>query len=176
MSDEKPSDTKPAKEDNTASTRASSLQVDERALEKLIDSVPPAKREEFQHTFQQILMAFVERSSGPNINPETAKILAASADKESDHRFEFLVQKQKDEADESKRGYEFEVMRHKDRVKIFWPILITVLVVTVGCLAVGIYLAATGHNQLGTGIITGTSFAVAGYLAGVGTSGFFREE
>ncbi|HEX8746731.1 MAG TPA: hypothetical protein VF717_05985 [Pyrinomonadaceae bacterium] len=144
-------------------------------LEAVIRDLPEPKQEQLRTTLRETFMAFVERSAGPRIDAETARILASSADKDNENRFKYLSQKQKDAADASLREHELEKIKHQDRVKIFWPILITVLVATVGCLAVGIYLAATGREMLGTGLITGTAFAVAGYLAGVGTSDFFKE-
>lgn len=148
-------------------------EVVEQRLEEVVRDLPEQKQREVKTTIHEF-MALVERGVGPRIDPETAKILTASADKDNEFRFKYLTQKQKDTANQAERDHTLETTRHNDRVKMFWPILITVLITTVGCLAVGIYLAATGHDILGTGLITGTAFAVAGYLAGCGTSNFFK--
>lgn len=143
-------------------------------LEQIIEAVPAPQREQFRNNVQEF-MGFVERS-GPRVDPEVARILAASNDKDNDNKFKYLTQKQQLAAEESKRGHELEVIRHKDRVKFFWPILITTLILVAGCLVVGIYLAATGRDVLGSSLITGTAFAVAGYLAGIGTADFFKNK
>jgi hypothetical protein len=146
----------------------------EQKLNEALEGLPEPNREMVRETVHEMFMAIVQRGAAPSIDAETAKILADSADKEHEYRFKFRSQQQKDTADESLRDHEFAKIKHRDRVRIFVPILITVLICIVGCLAVGIYLAATGQELLGTGLITGTSFAVAGYLSGVGTAGFFK--
>jgi hypothetical protein len=149
--------------------------VVEQKLEEVVRDLPESKQREVKTTIHEF-MALVERGVGPRIDAETAKILTASADKDNEFRFKYLSQKQKDTAEQIAREHELETTKHRDRVRIFWPILITVLPTTVGCLVVGIYLAATGHDILGTGLITGTAFAVAGYLAGCGTANFFKTD
>ncbi|HEY6803410.1 MAG TPA: hypothetical protein VI306_07515 [Pyrinomonadaceae bacterium] len=149
--------------------------VVEQKLNEALEGLPEPNRERVRESVHEMFMAIVQRGTAPTIDADTAKILAASADKEHEYRFKFRTQQQKDSAEESAREHEFERIRHKDRLKIFVPILITVLIAVVGCLTVGIYLAATGQELLGTGLITGTSFAVAGYLSGVGTAGFFKD-
>ncbi|SRR6266508_2862543 len=175
MSDDKPS----SSDSNSAPAEPTSLtptvpEVVEKMAE-VVSDLPEPKQREVKTTMQEF-MAFVERGVGPRIDAETARILTASADKDNEFRFKYLTQKQKDTADKNEREHELERIKHRDRVKIFWPILITVLITVIGCLAVGIYLAANGRELLGTGLITGTSFAVAGYLSGVGTSGFFKSD
>jgi len=101
---------------------------------------------------------------------------AYSNDKDNENKFKYLTQKQQHAAEESKREHDLEVTKHKDRVKFFWPILIITLIVVVGCLFVGIYLSAMGRDVLGASILTGTAFAIAGYLAGIGTADFFKSK
>jgi hypothetical protein len=157
---------------------SSALSVPESAVEaklqEIIEAVPAPQREEVRHTFQEF-MGYVERS-GPRVDPEVARILAASNDKDNENKFKYLAQKQQLAAEENEREHKLEVMRHQDRVRFFWPILISTLVVVIGCLSIGIYLAATGHDILGASLITGTAFAIAGYLAGIGTADFFKSE
>lgn len=147
--------------------------VVEQRLNEALKDLPPPKQEMVRESVHEMFMAIVQRGAAPTIDAETAKILADSSDKEHEYRFKFRTQVQKDTADQNLREHEFDKIKHTDKVKLFKPILITVLVTVVGCLGIGIYLAATGQELLGTGLITGTAFAVAGYLAGVGTSGFF---
>ena len=150
--------------------------VIEQKLNEALKDLPQPKQELFRESVHELFMGIVQRGSIPTIDAETAKILADSADKEHEYRFKFRTQVQKDSAEESLREHEFERIKYESRVKLFVPILATVLITVVGCLVVGIYLASNGRELLGTGLITGTAFAVAGYLAGVGTSGFFKNE
>ncbi len=102
------------------------------------------------------------------------KIAAATVDKDNDNKFKYLTQKQSDEAAKSLRDDIFRETRHKAQIKLFWPVLITVLLAIVGCIAIGIYLAVNGYETLGIGLITGAAFSVLGYLAGAGTADIFK--
>lgn len=168
----------PSEDSSSKGGESSALSVPESQveakLEEIIEAVPAPRRDEFRHSVREF-MGFVE-SAGPKIDPEVARILAASNDKDNENKFKYLTQKQQHTAEASKREHDLEVTRHEDRVKFFWPILITTLIVIVGCLFVGIYLSATGRDVLGASILTGTAFAIAGYLAGIGTADFFKSK
>lgn len=155
-----------------ANTTPAPEKDEEEKLEAIIDKLPP---EQVQHTLREFIFGIIERSgSTPKVDPEVFKIAAATVEKDNENKFKYLTQKQADEAAKSIRDDEFRGVQHRDHVKLFWPILIFVLVVVLGCIASGIYLAVNGHDNLGTGLITGASFMVAGYLAGAGTSDVFK--
>jgi len=163
-------------EDRPSDERDSRLPVPQERLDAVISDLPQPKQQEIRHTVQEVFMALVERSSGPRIDPEVAKIIVASTDKDNEFKFQYLCQKQKDEADENRRMHEMATIQHKDRKQMLWPILITVLVVVLGSIASGIYLAATGHEVLGASLLTGILSAVFAYLAGLGTANFFKND
>jgi hypothetical protein len=145
---------------------------EEEQLEAIIDKLPP---DQVQHTLREVIFGIIERgSAGPKIDPEVMRIAAATVEKDNENKFKYLTQKQSDEAAKSIRDDEFRTVRHGDQIKLFWPILITVLVAIVGCIVAGIYLAVNGHEPLGIGLITGAAFSVLGYLAGAGTSDIFK--
>ena len=149
----------------------------ERQLEPVIKDLPPEKQQAIRHTFeQQFMAAFVERSTGPRIDAETARIIASTIEKDNENKFQYLTQKEKDAAEASRQEQSYRELLHKDRVKLLWPIVLTVLLVVVGCVAVGIYLAANGHEILGASILTGIFAAIFGYLGGLGTAHFFQDK
>ncbi|HYG10005.1 MAG TPA: hypothetical protein VD835_08675 [Pyrinomonadaceae bacterium] len=146
----------------------------EAKLEEIIEAVPAPRRDEFRHSVREF-MGFVE-SSGPKIDPEVARILAASNDKDNENKFKYLTQKQELEAEESKREHQFKIARHSSLVKMLWPVLIAVIVLVLGCIGAGIYLAATGHETLGFSILSATITALFAYLGGLGTPYLFKDK
>jgi hypothetical protein len=146
-------------------------------LETAIKDLPEPKQNEIRQSIQETFMGFIERSSaGPKMDPETAKILVASADRDNDHKFQFLSQKQGDSARQNEREHNLEVQRHIDRMKLARPILYVSLALIAGCTVSGIYLSATGHDALGASILSGIFGAVFGYLGGLGTANFFKNK
>jgi hypothetical protein len=163
---------KPTEDPQSSESLSAPAKKDEEKLEAIIDKLPP---EQAQHTLREFIFGIIERSgSTPKIDPEVFKIAAATVEKDNDNKFKYLTQKQSDEAAKSVRDDAFRDVQHRDHVKLLWPILIVVLIVVVGCIASGIWLAVHGYQSLGTGLITGAAFAVAGYLAGAGTSDIFK--
>jgi hypothetical protein len=144
----------------------------EAKLEEIIEAVPAPKREGVRHSLQEFF-GYIERSS-PRIDPEVAKILAESNDRDNDNKFKYLTRKQELEAEESKREHELAVKRHDSTIKLLWPILIAVIILVLGCVGAGIYLAATGHETLGFSILSAIVTAVFAYLGGLGTPYLFR--
>jgi hypothetical protein len=150
----------------------------EKQLEDVIRDLPEPKRVEVRNTFLQVFMAFAQRGGtvGPTIDPETAKILTDSADKEHEYRYKFLTQKQKDEAEESKRDDTFRTLKFSSRYKIVRPCSLAGLVVIPVCLFLGIYLAATGHETLGSSILTGVTTSFLSFIAGLSTGNLIRDK
>lgn len=159
--------------DSPASSLAPVAPVEQK-LEAFVKDLPESKQEEFKHTIHEFFAMFMERSSGPRIDPETAKILAASADKDNDLRFQYLSQKQKDVADQKEREHKLEERRLTSLVKFMWPILIAVIIVAVGGIGTGIYLAATGHEMLGSNILTAILTALFAFIGGMGAPRIFK--
>jgi hypothetical protein len=145
-------------------------------IEEIIDAVPEEKKEPIRHLIRETLVGLVERSSGPQISPEVAKILAASADKESDHKFEFLIEKQRNEEAKDVRNHDFRIRQHDDRVKILRPAFYFALFILASCTAVGILLCYVGNDVLGASLITAVWAGALGFLAGFGTSDFFKDK
>ena len=175
-SDEKKSPTEEDKRELPAST---GTPVEEfKKVEKVIEDLPlpQPKKAEIRHTFQEMFMTFVERSGGPRIDPETAKILAETVDKDNEHKFQFLMQKQKDEAAQTEREHKLEVNRHEDRVKFLWLILIPSLLLIILGLFAGVYLCANNHEVLGASILTAIITGIFAFLAGLGTVNFFKSK
>lgn len=172
MPDSPDSDPPPDKDPDEREKADTPAKRQEEALEAIIDKLPP---EEVQHTLRELFVGIIERGgSGPRIDPEVMRIAAATVEKDNENKFKYLTQKQSDEAAKSIRDDQFRDKRHESQIKLFWPVLITVLIVTVGCIVAGIYLAVNGHEPLGIGLITGAAFSVLGYLAGAGTADIFK--
>jgi hypothetical protein len=176
-SDDSPDKTPSSPSDSVS---ASSLPQSEQKLDAVLAKVPEPQRELIKHTIHEVFRdsftAIIQGASGPRIESETAKIITESLDKDNANKFQYLTQKQKDEADDSKRRHEFAILRHTDRKKMIWPCLMTVLIVAVGCIVAGIWLAATGHEMLGSNLLTGIITALLAFLGGLGTARFFEEE
>lgn len=166
-------------QDSSANEESSALSniPQAEAIEEIIEAIPtPEKREQARHIFEETFVGLIERSASNQINPEVARILADSADRDNDNKFKFLSQKQQDTAAAQQRKDELTAQKHKDRVSLIRPIIIFVFVMVILCLSVGIYLSVTGKETLGASLITGVLTAVLSYLAGVGTSDFFKDK
>lgn len=125
----------------------------------------------------------MERSATPQITPEVARILIESQDKDNKHKFEFLTQKQKDEAEAEKRAddlrekrHDFNCTKHNDRFSLIKPVIWIVLLLVVGLTIAGVWLLAIGKEAIGSALLSGLWGAVFGYLAGFGTSNFFKDD
>ena len=147
----------------------------EAKLQPIIEDLPQEKQQQIRHTLEDTFMGFVANLGGPKIDPETARILAESQDKEGERRFQYLQTKQQNLAKEKERAHELAQERHRHTYRLMWPIVIVALLIVVGCVASGILLAATGHEILGASILTGIFAALLGYLGGLGTAKFFKK-
>ena len=147
----------------------------EAKLEQIIEAVPADKKESVRHTFQEFF-ALIERSSSPHLSPEVARIMVESADRDNENKFKFLTQKQQDDAELEKEELGFRKQKHKDRFSLVKPIIYFVLAFVAILTGLGIYLCVIGKEVLGASLLTGIFSAIFGYLAGVGTSDFFKDE
>lgn len=166
------------KSDPPTSAASLALSDVEKQLEAVIRDLPEPKRDEVRNTFLQVFMAFVQRggAAGPTIDAETAKILTDSADKEHEYRYKYLSQKQLDEAESSKRDDTFRTLKFHSRYKIVRPCALAALIVIPLCLFLGIYLAATGHETLGSSILTGVTTSFLSFIAGLSTGNLIKDK
>jgi uncharacterized membrane protein len=151
----------------------------ESKIEEIIDAIPEEKREQARHIFREFRETFVgliDRSPSSKLSPEIATILANSADKDNEFRFKYLTQKQTNEADQIEREHTFRCKKHEDRVSIVKPIVWALLLLVIGCTIAGIWLCVKGYETIGAAILSGAWCAVFGYMAGFGTSNFFKDE
>lgn len=176
QSPEPPQPDKPSESNggSSASSLAPVVPQVEQKLEAFAKDLPENKQEEFKHTIHEVFAMFMERSGGPRIDSETAKILAASADKDNDLRFRYLSQKQKDTADQKERDQKLEERRLTYLVRFIWPILIAVLIVAIGGISAGIYFASTGREMLGSNLLTGFITAILAFIGGMGCPRIFK--
>lgn len=143
-------------------------------FEEFIEAIPEPQRQEARSLIQKEFHSHIERSGISTINPEVAKILVESQDKDNEHKFQFLTQKQKDDADEALRRDTFKEKKHDNHFSLIKPIIFVVLFVVVGSTAIGLYFCYVGKEALGAALLAGIWGAVFGYLAGFGTSNFFK--
>jgi hypothetical protein len=144
----------------------------EAIIEKGVERIPP---DQFPTFFRDTLIAFIERGAGPKIDPESFKIAAATVEKDNDNRLTYLMRKLELEDEKHKRDHTLETARQNSTVKMLWPILLAVIILVIGCVTSGIYLAATGKETLGFSILSGTVAALFSYLGGLGTPRFWKD-
>lgn len=142
----------------------------EAILEKGVEKIPP---DQFPNLFRDTLIAFIERGTGPRIDPETLKIAAATLEKDNENKFQYLVKKLETDAKTKNDDREFDKEKFRSTTKLLWPIVLAVIVVILGLIASGIYLAATGRETLGFSILSATLAALFSYLGGLGTPRFW---
>lgn len=145
----------------------------EASLEPIIRDIPEPKKSEIVRVFEQNTMAVFRSVGGPPIDPETAKILAETTQRDNDNKFKYLSQKQADTAAREERQHHLATAQHKDLVK---PIVWAVVLTTVASVAAGIAFIAFGKEAVGSSILTGIFGALLGYLGGLGTAGHFQRK
>ena len=142
----------------------------EAILEKGVEKIPP---EQFPNLFRDTLIAFIERGTGPRIDPETLKIAAATLEKDNENKFQYLVKKLETDANTKNDDREFDKEKFRSTTKLLWPIVLAIIVVILGLISSGIYLAAIGKETLGFSILSATLAALFSYLGGLGTPRFW---
>lgn len=153
-----------------------SLQAPIEQIQEAIKDLPEPQRQRVQHIIQEFLsVSLVHGSSRPRLDPKTAEIVTASIDKDNEHKFQYLTQKQRDKAEADKRKDDFAVIQHNDRKKMLWPLMICAILVSVFCIMAGVYYSANGHDVLGASLLTAVVTGVFAYLAGLGTANFFKK-
>jgi hypothetical protein len=141
MSDEANRD-KPEEGSQSKEGEPSSLspqeQRDEAKLERIIERLPP---EQIQPMLRELFVGFIERGASQKVDPEALKIAAASVDKDNENKFAFLMQKEANKAEQNKnehelkiKGHDLEVRRYESLVKMLWPIIISGIILVIGCI------------------------------------------
>lgn len=143
----------------------------EAIIEKGVERIPP---EQFPGFLRDTLIAIIEKGANPRVDPETLKIAAATVEKDNENKFQYLMKKLDLDSTGKKDDREFEKAKFGSTVKLLWPIIISAIVLVLGCTAAGIYLAATDHETLGFSILSGTIAALFSYLGGLGTPRFWQ--
>jgi hypothetical protein len=173
----------PSKEGEPSSfptTHQADTEIAEAKLERIIEKLPP---DQVQHTIRELIFGIIERGASTKADPDALKIAAASVDKDNEFKFRFLTQKETNKADQDKRTHELKEKDHALKVKryeaqhrMLWPILISVIVLVLGCISAGIYLAATGRETLGFSILSATISSVFAFFGGWGMAHFFKND
>ena len=165
-------------EDSSENEESSALSIPQaEAIEEIIESMPtPEKRERARHIIEETFVGLIERSSPNQINPEVAKILADSADRDNDNKFKFLTQKQQDAADAKKRSDEFKITKNRDVFSLIKPVVFAVVFVLLIAMGVGVYLCLNGKETLGASLITGAVTSGLSFVAGLGTANILKDK
>jgi len=163
-----------------ALAKASTSRVDEEEkVEALLEQVP--------NLIRDTLIAVIRERDTPRpiIDPDTFKLAAQTTQQEQDNKLAFLIKKLGFEDEQRRREHDLEVERHKLNVEqsrsvrtMCWPILFAVIFLVLGCIAVGIYLAARDKDTetLGFSILSATVAALFAYLGGLGTPRFWKRQ
>lgn len=169
MSQEPP----PSDKDSKALTTTSASQEDAE-VEALLEHVP-------QNLIRETLIGIIREGASPRIDPETYKLAAQTAQQEQDHRLTFLMRKLDVEDAQNDRQHKLDVQKHDLEVeqsrsvrKMCWPILFAAIILVVGGVASGIYLAANGKETLGFSVLSATVSALFAYIGGLGTPRFWK--
>lgn len=163
-----------ANETSSAEPGAAIPQTVEQQLAPVLEGIPEPKRTEIVHTIEQQFMAVVRGGmSGPQIDPETAKILADTIQRDNDNKFKYLSQKQADAAAKEIREHSLATARHRDLMR---PIVWAVIAITVVSVLAGLWFISAGHETIGSSLLTGIFGALLGYLGGLGTSGHTKDK
>lgn len=165
----------PKKQDPSKSEGSSTIEKPEveKDIDQLISKLPDEKKTTILH---EMFMGFVERTGTPAINAEVAKILSESQDKENQNRLQYLLTREENNEAAKKRDHEFRLTKHQDNFAVLKPIIAVVLVIVAGCTVAGIWLCIINRESIGASILSGIWGAVFGYLAGFGTSNFFKND
>jgi len=163
----------PTPSQSGAETDGATLEAVEQKLAPVLEGIPEPKRTEIRHQIEQTFMAAVVRAgtAAPQLDPETAKILADTVQRDNDNKFKFLSQKQADTAKRESMAHQLATARHRDLMK---PIVWAVIGITFVSVVAGLWFIAAGHESVGSSLLTGIFGALLGYLGGLGTSGHLK--
>jgi hypothetical protein len=154
---------------------AKALEKSDEAIEALLEHVP-------QNLVRETLIGIIREGASPRIDPDTYRLAASTAQKEQDNRLAFLMRKLDVEDAQNNRQHTLDVEKHNLNVeqsrsvrKMCWPVLCASIVVVLGGITAGIYLAATGKETLGFSILSAIVTALFAYIGGLGTPRFWKD-
>lgn len=160
--------------DESSSSIMAQKQAKLEKFEEIIEAIPVLEQKEEARLILRELTRVIERPS--QLNPETARIITESVDKDNQRKFEYLSQKQKDSTEIEKEELDFRRQKYSDSFSLVKPIVIFVLGIVAVCIFTGIWLSVNGQPTLGASLITGSLSAVLSYAAGFGTSKAFKDD
>lgn len=70
------------------------------------------------------------------------------------------------------REHDLALARHRDLMR---PIVWAVILIAIASIGAGLAFIATGHDAVGSSLLTGIFGALLGYLGGLGTSGHLKK-
>lgn len=178
MNDEKPQ-LKSAEDGSLDNNEPSSLSKAEKLerleeLEEILDAIPEPEQKEKAQSIWREFTKIIERPS--QLDPENTKIITESIDKDNERKFQYLIQKQKDETTLEQGELEFRKEKHRDGFSLVKPVVYFVLLVVAACLFTGVWLCYIGKETLGASLITGSLTAVLSFAAGFGASNLLKDE
>ena len=140
-------------------------------LEEIIEGIPSP---EDRHYLEKTFIGLIERSGGAPLQADVATVIAETINRDNDHKFEYLCKKLDQEENESVRGHELRIQQQKDQFSIIKPAFFFSLFILAACTAGGVWLCYEGKEVLGAALITAVWAGALGFLAGMGSSDFFK--
>ena len=123
----------------------------------------------------------LERSSPRSVSPDLVKMVIETDSEHNERKFQYLDKQQAYEAETRRRAdalkeqeHNFKRDRHADQLILLKPVIWTILLTIFGSTVAGIWLCWIGKEAIGAAILSGIWGAVFGYLGGLGTSNFFK--
>ena len=161
--------------DDKNSKALTPAQKDEEAVEGFLEHVPP-------NLIRETLVGIIREGASPRIDPETYKLAAQTAQQEQDNKLTYLMRKLEVEDTQNGRQHTIDVSKHDLEVeqsrailRMCWPILVTIIVVVIGGLTSGVYLASHNNETLGYAILSATLTGLFAYIGGLGTPRFWQK-
>lgn len=146
------------------------------SLQPVIQDLPQPKQQEItrtvERTIEHQMMAVFRGGMGPQMDPETAKILATTIEKDNDNKFKYLTQKQSDIAARETREHTYSLQCHTDGISLLRPIIYSSIVIVITSVVSGIYFISHGQEAVGSSLLTGVFGLLFGYLGGLGSSNY----
>lgn len=123
---------------------------------------------------RDVPVGFVQSSTGQE---ESQIVVGPDATVERERNIlAYMMRRLEVDDGQRQREHDLELNYHKSTIKILWPIVSTAILLVLGCITAGIWLAARGKETLGFSILSGTVAALFGYLGGLGTPRFWKHD
>ena len=120
--------------DSSSNEESASFLNDVKNLEKMeefIDAIPAEQqKEEARSILREISRDFTQIIERPSqTDPETVKIISDNLDKDNERRFQFLTQKERNNAELEQSELEFRKEKHANSFSLIRPIVVFVLLI-----------------------------------------------